>query len=74
MIRSIGSGELEHSTHPLSFSAWGIKPPTKFSKSGEGLDRILFFRRHCRERGSDLIQGGCSFYIKNKLKSEIFTI
>ena len=36
MIRSIGSGELEHSTHPLPFSAWGIKPPTKFSKSGEG--------------------------------------
>ena len=58
MIRSIGSGELGHSMHPLSLSSWGIEPPTKFSKSGKGLDRISFFRRHCRERGSDLIQGG----------------
>ena len=26
----------------------------------------------CCERGGDFFQGGCSFFIKNKLKSEIF--
>ena len=41
------------------------EPPTKFNK-GDGLDRISIFR------GGDFFLGGCSFYIKSKLKSEIF--
>ena len=43
----------------------GVQPPTKFSKGG--LDRISIFRR-----GLTFFRGGCSFYIKNKLKFEIF--
>ena len=39
---------------------------------GGGLGRISIFRGGCWERGGDFFQGGCSFYIKNKLKSEIF--
>ena len=35
----------------------------------------FFLEEGCLERGGekgDLFQGGCSFYTKNKLKSEIF--
>ena len=74
MIRSIGSGELGHSMHPLPLSAWGIEPPTKFSKSGEGLTGSHFLEDIAGKEGVTLFKGGCSFYIKNKLKSEIFTI
>ena len=39
----------------------------------DGLDGIPFFRGGCWERGGWLFSGEfCSFYIKNKLKSEIF--
>ena len=55
------------------------EPPTKFSKKDGGVgggkggaDRILIFRGGYWERGGDLFQGGYSFYIKNKLKSQIF--
>ena len=49
----------------------GIEPQTKFSKGG--LDRISIFRVWVAGKEEvDLLQGGCSFYIKNKLKSEIF--
>ena len=52
-----------------------IESPTKFSKSW-GLNRILPFRGAVlRKRGWFLwgwVGGGCSLYIKNKLKSEIF--
>ena len=68
--------------HPPYYSGvrWGgggVEPWTKFSKSlcwgeGGGLGRISIFRGGCWERGGDFFQGGCSFYIKNKLKSEIF--
>ena len=39
----------------------------------EGLGRISIFRGGCWERGDDFFPGGggCSFYIKTKLKSEI---
>ena len=60
------------SLHPPPFSTCGVEPLTKFSKRG-GLDRISIFRGGCWEGGGDFFQrGGCSFYIKNKLKSEIF--
>ena len=31
-----------------------------------------FLEGGCWERGGGLLQGGCNFYPKNKLKSEIF--
>ena len=31
-----------------------------------------FLEGGCWETGDDFFQGGCSFYIKNKLKSEVF--
>ena len=51
-------------THPF-LQGGGVEPPIKFPK--RGLDRALIFR------GGDLFKGrGCNFYVKNKLKSEIF--
>ena len=50
----------------------GGEPPTKFSKRRGGLDRALIFSGGCWGRGGDLFEGGCNFYIKHKLKSEIF--
>ena len=52
-------------------SAGGFEP-TKFSK--RGLDRNSVLEEGWWERrGGDLFQGGgCYFYIKNKLKSELF--
>ena len=50
----------------------GFEPPTKFSKRG-GLKEFQFLERGCWERGGWRFPGGgCNFYIKNKLKSEIF--
>ena len=37
-----------------------------------GLTRSQFLEGDCWEREGDFFQGGCSFYLKNKLKSEIF--
>ena len=39
-----------HSVHPLVLPAWGLEPPTKFSKRGR-LDMISIFR------GGDFFQG-----------------
>ena len=41
---------------------------------GGGLTGSQFLERGCCERGGRLFPGewGCSFYVKNKLKSEIF--
>ena len=47
---------------------WGVEPPNKFSKGGR-LDRIS------QREVAGLLGGGgggCRFYMKNKLKSEIF--
>ena len=65
-----------HSVHPpfcrKGGGGWG-ETSTGFSKKrGWGLGRTSIFRGGCWERGADLFQLGCSFYIKNKLKSEIF--
>ena len=39
-----------------------------------GLNRISILRGGCCERGGRLLSGewGCSFYVKNKQKSEVF--
>ena len=54
--------------------ALGVEPPTKFSKKsgGGGFTGSQFLEGGCWERGGSLLSGGCSFYIKNKIKSEIF--
>ena len=44
--------------------------PTKFSK-GEGLDMTSIFRGGCEKEGVTFFRRGCSFYLKNKLKSVI---
>ena len=54
----------------------GFEPPTKFSKRRD-LTGPQFLDRVCLERGVFLFRGGrgggcCNFYIKNKVKSEIF--
>ena len=46
-----------------------VGSPTQFQKGD--LNRTSIFRVGCWERRGDFFQGGCSFYIKNKLKSEI---
>ena len=38
---------------------------------GGGLTGFQFLNGGCCERGDEIFQGGCSFYIKNKLRSEI---
>ena len=38
----------------------------------EGFNGISILEGGCWERGSDFFQKGYNFYIKNKLKSEIF--
>ena len=48
-----------------------VEPPTKFSKRG-GLVGSQFLEEGCWKKWGDFFLGGCSFYIKNKLKSEIF--
>ena len=66
--------ELLLSVHlPLSAEGW-VEPPTKFSKRGGGvLERALIFRgglvRKRRWPFQEGVGGGCSFYIKDKLKS-----
>ena len=68
-----------HSVHPpppvsAREGGWRLSLPPNLEK-GVGLDRTLIFRGGCWERGgvgSDLFEGGCNFYIKNKLKSKTF--
>ena len=53
-----------------------VEPPAKFSKS-RGLESVSIFRGVLLEKRGWLFHGegggeGCNFYIKNKLKSEIF--
>ena len=60
-----------HSEQTPHLSAEGVELPTKFSKRG-GLTGFQFLEEGCWEKGGDFFQEGCSFYIKNKLKSVIF--
>ena len=67
-------GQLNIVCTPPSLSAGEVAPPTQFSKRGEGIDRISVFRGWLlgKRGGGDFFQGGCNFYIKNKLTSEMF--
>ena len=47
-----------------------VEPPTNFSKRGH-LTGSQFLERGCWETGGS--GWGCSFYIKNKLKSQVFS-
>ena len=61
-----------HSVHPPTLSAeggGGVEPHQIFKK-GE-LNRVSIFRGIAGKEGVTF-SGGCSFYIKNKRKSEIF--
>ena len=54
---------------------WGegrVEPPTNLFSKREGLDRISIFPVVTGKKEETFLRGGCSFYIKNKLKSEIF--
>ena len=71
--------QLKHNVQPPIlvpfFYWWGDDPPTKFSKWGGGgrLDRIHIFGGELLGlRGVTFFRGGLQFYLKNKLKSEIF--
>ena len=55
----------------LAVGKSGIEPPIKFSMGG-GLTGPQLIKWGCWERGGAFFMGGCSFYIKNKLKSDIF--
>ena len=59
------------SVEPNQGGGGGGEPPTKFSKSG-GLAGPKFLERVAGKEEGDFFQGGCSFYIKNELKSKIF--
>ena len=58
---------------PLSTGGgWrGVELPTKFSKRG-ALTEPQFWEGVAGKEVGDLLQGSWNFYIKNKLKSEIF--
>ena len=49
----------------------GVEHPTKFSKRAV-LTRSNFYSGVAGKEWGDFFQGGCNFYIKNKLKSQIF--
>ena len=64
-----------HPPPPPFFSGGGerIEPPTKFSKkTGRGLTGSQLLEGAVGKEVGDFFHGGCSFYIKNNLKSEIF--
>ena len=59
---------------PAREGGWRLSLLPNWEK-GVGHDRTLIFRGGFWEReegGSDLFEGGCNFYIKNKLKSKTF--
>ena len=67
-----------HSMHPL-LSAGGLNLLPNFQKGRGELDRIWVFRGDFYERGGDLFQGACRFYVKRlkfgicNLKWEVLT-
>ena len=51
-----------------------VEPPSKFQKWwGGGLTGSQFLEVGCLLGKGDFFQGGCSFYMKIKVKSEIFS-
>ena len=67
--------QYHHSVHLPPFcrgGGGGLSLQPNFQKGGGGLIGPQLSEGGCWERGGDFFQGGCSFHIKNKLKSEIF--
>ena len=67
------SEECCHCVHPPFFAGGGGggEPPIYFSKGR--LDRTaIFIGGVAGKEGGDFFRDNCNFYIKNKLKSEIF--
>ena len=61
-----------HGVQPPLF-CWAVETPTKFSKRGEGLDRISIFRGGLLGKRKGFFSGGLQFLdTQKKLKSEIF--
>ena len=52
----------------------GVEPATKFSTRVGSLEGSLYFEGVARKEVGDLFQGVVVFYVKNKLKSEIFNV
>ena len=71
IVPSYLSSNKLHSVHPSSFSAEGggvwFEPFSK-RRGLIGSQRVVAWK----DRGEFFSEGGCSFYIKNKLKYEIF--
>ena len=64
----------ESSVHLSPLSAGDLILQPNFRKGGAWQD-LNVYRRVAGKEGHDIFQGGggsCNFYIKNKLKSEIF--
>ena len=61
-----------YSVHPHPFSAWGVEPPTKFSKRMCGAWQDLNFERRvaAKEEGN-FFSGGIKILQKNNLQSEL---
>ena len=67
------SEECCHSVHPPFFAGGGgeVETPIHFSKGR--LDRTsIFIEGVAGKEGGDFFRDNCNFYIKNKLKPEIF--
>ena len=52
----------------------GVEPATKFSTRVGSLEGSLYLEGVARKEVGDLFQGVVVFYVKNKLKSEIFNV
>ena len=82
LLRLGTSQNSNHSVYPPflleGWGGWGLSLRPKFQKKGGGLTGSQFLERVGGKEGGDFFQGaggsgvGCSFYIKNKLKSQVF--
>ena len=50
----------------------GVEPPIRFLKRWGGLTGSQFLEGVCWERGVTFFRRGCNFYVRNKLKSDLF--
>ena len=62
-----------HNVQPPSFLVLGVEYLTQFAKKG-GLTGPQFLDGGSwKSEGANFFRAGCSFYVKNKLKLEIFS-
>ena len=73
-IKNICTSNIVCTPLPICYGRGGLSLWPNFQKVGGGFHRILIFRGGLlgKRRVTFFREGGCSFYIKNKLKSEIF--